>query len=177
MYRTGSEGEASGERPMSRSPYLSRTQSVNPVVGAWKAVELIAGDLLQDSDEYSALKSQRDVQQISRDKLDGFPAQPPDLRFASLIDMGFRDHWPARPTLTLRSGFVHWLGFCSTLPSDPASRRRPCASLSLHLYQVVKRTYTSQLSNMRGRTNKKHGTFVPWLFASGCGQAGRSDIG
>jgi hypothetical protein len=25
---------------------------------------------------------------------------------------------------------------CSTLPSDPASRRRPCASLTLHLHQV-----------------------------------------
>src|SRR5208282_802781 len=39
---------------------------------------------------------------------------------------------------------------CSTLLSDPASRRRPCASLSLHLHQVVKRTFTSQLSNMLG---------------------------
>jgi len=39
---------------------------------------------------------------------------------------------------------------CSTLLSDPASRRRPCASLSLHLHQVVKRTSTSKLSNMLG---------------------------
>jgi len=39
---------------------------------------------------------------------------------------------------------------CSTLPSHPASRRRPCASLSLHLHQVVKRTFTSKLSNMLG---------------------------
>ena len=39
---------------------------------------------------------------------------------------------------------------CSTLLSDPASRRRPCASLSLRLHQVVKRTFTFELSNMLG---------------------------
>jgi len=39
---------------------------------------------------------------------------------------------------------------CSTLPSDPTSRRRRGASLSLHLHQVVKRTFTSKLSNMLG---------------------------
>ena len=44
---------------------------------------------------------------------------------------------------------------CSTLPSDPTSRRRPCASLSLHLHQVVKRTSTSQLSNMHGVQGKR----------------------
>ena len=40
--------------------------------------------------------------------------------------------------------------FCSTLPSDPASRRRPCASLALHLHQVVQGTCTPRLSNMLG---------------------------
>jgi len=44
---------------------------------------------------------------------------------------------------------------CSTLLSDPASRRRPCASLSLHLHQVVKRTFTFELSNMLGTLRKK----------------------
>src|SRR5215831_14843317 len=43
---------------------------------------------------------------------------------------------------------------CSTLLSDPASRRRPCVSLSLHLHQVVKRTFTSKLSNMLGTLKK-----------------------
>ena len=43
---------------------------------------------------------------------------------------------------------------CSTLLSDPASRRRPCASLSLHLHQVVKRTFTFELSNMLGTPQK-----------------------
>src|ERR1700740_3704763 len=39
---------------------------------------------------------------------------------------------------------------CSTLLSDPPSPGRPCASLSLHLHQVVKRTFTFELSNMLG---------------------------
>src|SRR5437899_4934693 len=39
---------------------------------------------------------------------------------------------------------------CSTLLSDLASRFGPCASLSLHLHLVVKRTCTSQLSIMLG---------------------------
>ncbi|HEV2964835.1 MAG TPA: hypothetical protein VG649_23615, partial [Candidatus Angelobacter sp.] len=30
------------------------------------------------------------------------------------------------------------------------SRSHPCVSLSLHLHQVVKRTFTSKLSNMLG---------------------------
>jgi hypothetical protein len=40
--------------------------------------------------------------------------------------------------------------FCSTLLSDVASRRRPCASLALHLHQVVRGTCTPKLSNMLG---------------------------
>src|SRR5664280_1429995 len=44
--------------------------------------------------------------------------------------------------------------FCSTPLSDPASRRRLCASLSLHLHQVVKRTSTSKLSNMLATPKK-----------------------
>jgi len=39
---------------------------------------------------------------------------------------------------------------CSTLPSDLASRRRPSASLALHLHQVVQGTCTPRLSNMLG---------------------------
>jgi len=75
----------------------------------------------------------------------------PEFTLCVLDRYGLRDHWPARPTLTLQIRFLY-IGsrFCSTLPSDPASQRRPCASLSLHLYQVVNRTFTSKLSNMRG---------------------------
>ena len=91
------------------------------------------------------------MQQISRDKLDCFPRATTEFTLCVLDRYGLRGHWPARPTLTPQIRFLY-IGsrFCSTLPSDPASQRRPCASLSLHLYQVVKRTYTSKLSNMRG---------------------------
>jgi hypothetical protein len=43
---------------------------------------------------------------------------------------------------------------CSTLLSDLPSPERPCASLSLHLHQVVKRTFTFELSNMLGTQNE-----------------------
>jgi hypothetical protein len=49
---------------------------------------------------------------------------------------------------------------CSALLSGPASRRvlfHPCASLSLHVHHVVKRTCTSKLSIMLG-TQKKSRT-------------------
>jgi hypothetical protein len=44
---------------------------------------------------------------------------------------------------------------CSTLLSDLASRLGPCASLSLHLHLVVKRTCTSKLSIMLGTPKTK----------------------
>src|SRR6202162_1681455 len=97
----------------------------------------------------------RDVQQISRDKFDRFPRATTEFTLCVLDRYGLRDHWPARPTLTPQIRFLY-LGsrFCSTLPSDPTSRRRPCASLSLHLYPVVNRTFTSKLSNMLGVPKK-----------------------
>src|SRR6266704_4189798 len=95
------------------------------------------------------------MQQISRDKFDRFPRATTEFTLCVLDRYGLRDHWPARPTLTPQIRFLY-LGsrFCSTLPSDPTSRRRPCVSLSLHLYQVVKRTFTSKLSNMLGVPKK-----------------------
>src|ERR1039457_1327533 len=56
---------------------------------------------------------------------------------------------PAAVGLVIRFLFIG-SRLCSTLLSDPASRRRPCALLSLHLHQVVKRTSTSKLSIMLG---------------------------
>ena len=59
-----------------------------------------------------------------------FRTQPPNLQPVSLMDMGFavigqlaRHRMPQIRFLYIGS-YV-----CSTLPSDPASRRRPCASL------------------------------------------------
>src|SRR5262249_36611832 len=51
--------------------------------------------------------------------------------------------------------------FCSTLLSDAASRRRPSASLALHLHQVVQGTCTPKLSNMLGtRVSRSRGRIV-----------------
>src|ERR1017187_1421321 len=60
---------------------------------------------------------------------------------------------PAAVGLVIRFLFIG-SRLCSTLLSDPASRRRPCSLLSLHLHQVVKRTSTSKLSIMLGTQEK-----------------------
>jgi len=86
-----------------------------------------------------------------------FRTQPPDLRLAPLMDMGFAVSCQLARCSRLTIRFLS-IGscFCSTLLSDPASRRRPCASLSLHLHQVVKGTFTPKLSNMLGTQDAKH---------------------
>jgi hypothetical protein len=80
-----------------------------------------------------------------------FTAQPPNQQPAPLMDVDFaiigqlvRRRRPHIRFLSIGSRL------CSTLPSDPASRRRPCASLSLLLHQDVKGTSTPKLSIMCG---------------------------
>jgi hypothetical protein len=83
--------------------------------------------------------------------------QPPNLQPVLLMDMDFAIIGPlVRHCMPLIRFLYIGSYVCSTLLSDPASRRRPCASLSLHLHQVVKRTSTFELSNMLG-TPKKAG--------------------
>ena len=79
----------------------------------------------------------RDTRQISRGKFDRLPCIAAESTLCALDGYGLRDHRPACPTLTPPIRFLS-IGshFCSTLPSDSASRRRPCASLTLHLHQV-----------------------------------------
>ena len=84
-----------------------------------------------------------------------FRAQPPNLQPVPLMDMDFvvtcqlvRHRMPRIRFLYIGSHV------CSTLLSNPASRRRSCASLSLHLHQVVKRTFTFKLSIMLGTQQK-----------------------
>jgi hypothetical protein len=67
-----------------------------------------------------------------------FRTQPPNLQPVPLLDMGFavtcplaRHRMPQIPFLYIGS-YVY-----SKLLSDPASRRRPCASPLLHFHQVV----------------------------------------
>ena len=97
---------------------------------------------LKDSHESETCSSSPEISSTA------FRAQPPNLRSASLIDMGFAIIGPLARHSRLRSGFCTLA--CSKLPSDPTSRRRPCVSLSLHLYQVVKRTFTSKQSTLLG---------------------------
>ena len=84
-----------------------------------------------------------------------FRTQPPNLQPVLLMDMGFA---VIRPLARHRMPQIRFLYIgshvCSTLLSDAPSRLRPCASLSLHLHQVVKGTCTPELSNMLG-TRKK----------------------
>jgi hypothetical protein len=84
-------------------------------------------------------------------RLTAFNAQPPNLQPAPLMDTDFA---VTCPLVRRRMPHIRFLSIgsrlCSTLPSDPASRRRPCASLSLLLHQDVKGTYTPKLSIMHG---------------------------
>jgi len=96
-----------------------------------------------------------------------FHAQPPDLQPVPLMDMDFAI---TSPLVRHRMPPIWFLfigsRLCSTLLSDHASQRRPCASLSLLLHQDVKRTFTSKLSNMLGTLKN------PLAFARGTGGVG-----
>jgi hypothetical protein len=85
-----------------------------------------------------------------------FSAQPPNLQSVPLMEMGFAIMCPlARHRLPLIRFLFIGSRFCSTLPSDPPSPERPCASLSLHSpRRIVKGTFTPKLSSMLG-THKK----------------------
>ncbi|RKE25487.1 hypothetical protein B0G76_2026 [Paraburkholderia sp. BL23I1N1] len=80
-----------------------------------------------------------------------FPTHLPDLPPQPLMAMDFAINCllvrPGRPRIWFL--FVRsWL--CYTLPSDPASRRRPCVSLVLHHHQVGQGTHTPKLLRMLG---------------------------
>src|SRR3981189_741362 len=80
-----------------------------------------------------------------------FRTQPPNLQPVPLMDMGFAVIGQlARPCMPQIRFLYIGLCVCSALLSDPASQRRPCASLLLHLHQVVEGTFTPELSNMLG---------------------------
>jgi hypothetical protein len=78
-----------------------------------------------------------------------------------LVDMGFAVKCPlARHRSTPQIRFLDiGLHVCFTLPSDPISRRRPCAS-RLHLHQVIKGTLSFKLLSMLG-TQEAGGEMIP----------------
>ena len=85
-----------------------------------------------------------------------FRTQPPNLQPVPLMDMGFAVIGQLARRRMPQIRFLYIGSYvCSTLPPDPASRRRPCASLLLHLHQVVEGTFTPELSNMLGTPRKR----------------------
>src|SRR5262249_5472681 len=97
-----------------------------------------------------------------------FAAHLPDLHPRPLMDMDFAVSRPlVRPGLPhIRFLFVR-SRFGSTLLSGAISRRRPCASLALHLHQVVRGTCTPKLSNMLGTRLNRFAVgqrLRPWSF-------------
>ncbi len=119
----------------------------------------------------------RTTVQASRGKSDylhrtpaGFTAIGPWWIWTSLPCASSSD----RDCLTIRFLFVR-SRLRSTLPSDPASRRRPCASLDLHLHQVGQGTLTPELSDMLG-THTRGAEFAIRCHAPGWVGAWRRDV-
>src|SRR5215469_1849413 len=81
-------------------------------------------------------------------RLPDLPPQPLMVMDFAIIGSLVRPGRPRIWFLFVRS----WL--CSTLPSDPASRRRPCVSLVLHHHQVGQGTRIPKLLRMLGAPKK-----------------------
>src|SRR5260370_1809718 len=80
-----------------------------------------------------------------------FGAQPPDLRFAPLMNMDFAIRCPLVRRWRLVSGFCSSAHtFVPRFLQTPPRGASPCASLTLHLHQVGQRTFTSQLFSKPG---------------------------
>src|ERR1017187_3357998 len=78
-----------------------------------------------------------DTEQISWGNSSRLPRAIAGSTLPVLDEYGLRETAPARPTLAPHIRFLFIDSrFCSTLLSDPASRRRLCVSLTLHLHQV-----------------------------------------
>ena len=99
-----------------------------------------------------------DGRQISRGKFDSLQRTTAGFTTSALMDLDFvvngrlvRRRMPRIRFLSIGSRL------CFTLPSDPASRRRPCASLGLHLHQVVQGTFTLKLPKHARHTIQKGG--------------------
>jgi hypothetical protein len=86
-----------------------------------------------------------------------FDARPPDLRRASLMDMGFAVTCPLarRPAPRIRFLYIS-PRLCLALPSDPASRRRPWVRLSFTSIRLDRDSHP-ELSNMLGAHERSFG--------------------
>jgi hypothetical protein len=80
-----------------------------------------------------------------------FRTQPPNLRWAILMDMDFVVYGPLVPRLAPPIRFL-FIGscVCYTLPSDPTSRWTPLRFATLHLHQVGERLSLPSCHTMLG---------------------------
>ena len=98
---------------------------------------------------FDSLSRRSDTEQISWVSSTVFRAQPPDLRFASLMDMDFAVSCPLVRHSRLVSGLVHRLALLIHASFRPRLAAVALAfSLGLHLHQVGRRTFTSKLLSM-----------------------------
>src|SRR5271169_6526162 len=107
---------------------------------------------------FGSLSRRSDTEQISWGKLNRLPCTAAGSTLRVFDGYGLRGKLPARPTLTPCIRFLSIDShFCSTLPSDPASRPVALAlSLALHLHQVGRRTFTSKLLSMPSAQLSRH---------------------
>jgi len=96
-----------------------------------------------------------------------FDTRPPDLPPASLMDTDFVVSCQLvrrrRPQIRFLSISPY---LCSTLPSDPASRRRPCASLPFTSIRLGRDFHPSAVEHARRTT--KEGSLAAPLFVPYC---------
>ena len=132
-----------------------------PSVGALHAVADVCHAVRTD---YLILTGFADQQQISRGKFDRLPYATAEFTTSALDGYGLRCHVAARPAPYASDPvLVHRLVRLLHASFRPRLARRPCASLSLHLHQVVKGTFTPELSNMLGTHEKRGGLRRPFL--------------
>ncbi len=95
-----------------------------------------------------------DTTQTSHGKFDHFHRTLAEFTPKGLDSYGLRHHLLARPTQERLIQFLFVKSrFCSALPSDPASRLRPCALLQFTAIRFCEDLHL-QLSNMRGTQDK-----------------------
>src|SRR5215469_4105721 len=105
-----------------------------------------------------------------------FNAQPPDLQPVPLMDTDFAVVCqPVRHRIPQIQFLYIGSRICSALLSGPASQRvlfHPCASLSLHVHHVVKRTFTSKRSNIARHAKKTPALAGVFCFGFSLGGSG-----
>src|SRR5512139_294724 len=97
----------------------------------------------------------RDTTQTSRDKFDHCPHATAGFTLRALDGYGLCDVSPARPALTPPIRFLS-IGpcGCSALPPDPASRRRPCASLAFTSIRLAEDFHLQVVEHARRTTER-----------------------